>query len=572
MIKKTFTIIISLTIVLALLVSHLPAQHAHSEHTNCEHAHETTDKDHNHSEESANVDADHPEKQTFDKYDEHKHDHAKDANDEHEKNEKKTENHAIDTENKHDHDHDHDEGNVIELSAEQQKESGIGIAVAGPGNLAHDITLNGEISVNTETLIHHTARAAGIPEKIPVSPGDQVKKNDLLAVIDSAELAEAKSAYYQTLNETALSLIDQKRAATIKTSTSKLLERLQKDPELDDLHNTRGDMGEHRARLLTAVTEYITAKKAFERRQSLFSDRIISETDFLTTRSAFEKAKAGFFSVLDTTRFEITQNLFDKDRQHKINEFKLRSLERRLRILGLTTREIETIKKQGSKIDKKCMDKNGHTCSRHDEHQDSADEDNFSRIYIKAGKSGTIISRNLQLGEKVPADRIIFTIADLSDLWALLHAPVRDISLIKPGMPVTVTTPDGYTTSGKVLLIDPIIDEKSRTATIRVALNNEKGRLFPGSFITGTIKVSDENLPLVIERTAVQNIDGESVVFIPTKHGFRSVVIRSGREDGKNIEILKGLTVGEQYVSNGAFSIKAALLTRGLDPHAGHGH
>lgn len=507
----------------------------------------------------------------------HAHEHAAQEHEEHE-----TEPQPEHTDNHAGHDHgngetcsgDHVEGNVIEVTAEQQKKSGIKTAVAGPGKLNHSITLNGEISVNTELQVHHIARAIGIAEKVNATIGDYVTRNELLAVLDSAELAEAKSAYYEVFNETALSLIDLQRARTINDNTKKLLSQLQKGPDLNALQkNTVGDMGEHRARLLSSYAEFITSKKAFERRQKLFKDRIISENDFLNAQSAFEKAQAEYLSAQDNTGFEITQKLYDAERQQKVNEFRLRTAERRLYILGLSASDIDLIKQHGSQIQRECTDETCKDCAfTVGKHTHPESEDSFSRIYIKARRAGTIIARNIELGEEVEASRVVFTIADLSNLWALLQAPARDISLVKNGMKVTIISSDGYKTTGRVLLVDPLVNEKSRTALVRVAVSNDRNRLHPGSFVTGTIIIAADNLPLVVKRGAVQNVNGDNIVFVPAEHGFQAVDVRIGREDGENVEILGGLKAGTKYVSEGAFTLKSIMVTSGLDPHAGHGH
>jgi len=508
------------------------------------------------------------------------HDHAAHGHEEH--------NHAVSQEKPetasphagHGHDDgaacsgDHAEGSVIELTAEQQKQSGIKTAVAGPGKLNHSITLNGEISVNTELQVHHIARASGIAEKVNVTIGDYVTKNELLAVLDSAELAEAKSAYYEAFNETALSLVDLQRAKAINDNTRKLLSLLQKSPDLTALQKTTsGDMGEHRARLLSSYAEFITSKKAFERREKLFKDRIISENDFLNAQSSFEKAQAEYMSAQDNTRFEITQKLYDAEKQQKVNEFRLRTAERRLLILGLSPEDIEMIKQHGAQIQKECTDESCADCSFSvGKHMHPENEDSFSRIFIKARRAGTIIARSIELGEEIEASRVVFTIADLSNLWALLQAPARDISLVRSGMEVTVTSSDGYQTTGRVLLVDPLVNEKSRTALVRVAVSNDNNRLRPGSFVTGTIRIAADNLPLVVKRIAIQNVNAANIVFVPDKNGFRTVDVKTGREDGENIEILSGLKAGTQYVSEGAFTLKSIMVTSGLDPHAGHGH
>ena len=66
--------------------------------------------------------------------------------------------------------------------------------------------------------------------------------------------------------------------------------------------------------------------------------------------------------------------------------------------------------------------------------------------------------------------------------------------------------------------------------------------------------------------------DGEPVIFVPMNGGFEARRVRRGASDGKSIAVVDGLRQGEEYVSEGAFELKAQLITSGMDPHAGHGH
>ncbi|MBW1791954.1 MAG: efflux RND transporter periplasmic adaptor subunit [Deltaproteobacteria bacterium] len=139
-------------------------------------------------------------------------------------------------------------------------------------------------------------------------------------------------------------------------------------------------------------------------------------------------------------------------------------------------------------------------------------------------------------------------------------------------MSVVVESHDSLKTEGKISMISPIVDADTRAATARVVVDNHQGHWMPGAFVTGSIRISDENLPLVIPRHAVQNFEGKDIVFLADDHGFRQVPVVSGRHDRENVEILSGLQVGQQIVTQGAFELKAILLTSGMDSHAGHGH
>ncbi len=83
----------------------------------------------------------------------------------------------------------------VEISEEAARRTGIEIAVAGPGTIRTVVTLPGEIALNINRIVHVVPRLAGAVREMYKNQGDNVKKGELLAVIDSRELADAKGEY-----------------------------------------------------------------------------------------------------------------------------------------------------------------------------------------------------------------------------------------------------------------------------------------------------------------------------------------------------------------------------------------
>ncbi len=117
-----------------------------------------------------------------------------------------------------------------------------------------------------------------------------------------------------------------------------------------------------------------------------------------------------------------------------------------------------------------------------------------------------------------------------------------------------------------------MIGAETRTALARVVLPNSDGRWRPGLFVTARIEGGEEEVGVLIPKTALQSIDGEAVVFVETGDGFASRPVVTGRSDRSHVEVRSGLSEGERYIADGAFVLKARIVTSGLDSHAGHGH
>jgi cobalt-zinc-cadmium efflux system membrane fusion protein len=108
--------------------------------------------------------------------------------------------------------------------------------------------------------------------------------------------------------------------------------------------------------------------------------------------------------------------------------------------------------------------------------------------------------------------------------------------------------------------------------TVRVVIDNASGEWRPGTFVKGSSETSDSRAEVLVRAGAVQTVDDETVVFVRRGEAFYPTPVVTGRSDAVNVEIVSGLSAGQEYVADGAFALKAVVITSGMDSHAGHGH
>ncbi len=191
---------------------------------------------------------------------------------------------------------------------------------------------------------------------------------------------------------------------------------------------------------------------------------------------------------------------------------------------------------------------------------------------IAAPLDGIIISKDLAVGETAGEEKVLFEVANLSSVWADISIFPKYQHLIRKGMAVKFVAHDGHTARGTVKYISPIISPETRTFTARCVLEGAGEDFTPGAFVRARINVATTHAAVAVPREAVQTLEGESVVFAPGDHGFQALVVELGLADDHSVEIKSGLKPGDPYVAVGAFSLKAQMVTSGMDPHAGHGH
>ncbi len=191
---------------------------------------------------------------------------------------------------------------------------------------------------------------------------------------------------------------------------------------------------------------------------------------------------------------------------------------------------------------------------------------------VAAPLNGVVIAKDLALGETADADKVLYEVADLSSVWADISIFPQYQHLISKGMGVEFIAHDGHKAHGTVKYISPIVSHETRTFTARCILSDAGVDFTPGAFVRARITTETINVGVRVPRSAVQSVEGESVVFVPGKHGYEPVDVETGMADDHFIEIRQGLEPGDHYVASGAFTLKAELITSGMDPHAGHNH
>jgi len=475
------------------------------------------------------------------------------------------------------------------LSPEDRNKFGIEVATAGTGQLATQIRLPGEIVLNADRVAHIVPRAPGVVREVVASVGDSVHTGEVMAWLESAELGEAKVDYLSKWTALSGSTVDLVRARQVHHNTMRLLEVLDSSPSLETLRETKeGPMGENRSVLISAYAELVFSKAAFLREKPLFEKKIASERDYQAAEAEYKKADAMYAATLDGIEFKIRRDLLEAERTQQVSEIELQGARRRLYVLGLTSDEIAELEQLAERQTNRarrstiCDDPECKTCNHVastagaedlSEEDVRAAEQKLAWYPLRAPFDGTVIEKHLTLGEKHSDDSGAFTVADLSSVWVGIAVYQKDLTYVRKGMRVTVSAGGGSPSmEGEVAYVAPIVDEKTRTALARVVLPNPDGKIRPGLFVSAEIAIGQDVASVVVAKSAIQRMGEESVVFLDTSEGFKPTPVSLGRSNEARIEVLSGLTAGQQYVTRGAFELKAKIVTSGLGAHAGHGH
>ncbi len=350
----------------------------------------------------------------------------------------------------------------VTLNERQITAGNFAIREATGGTLNKRIVVPGAIVPSGERIAKVSVRLLGTVAELRKRLGDEVREGDVLAIIESREVADAKSQY------------------------------------------------------LAARVAFDLQDTLFSRSKSLFESKVSSENEFLRAKTAFEDMRIKF----DVAR----QKLF---------------------ALGLTGEQIAALPQQPV--------------------------ESLRLQELRAPMSGRIAERRVDLGSLVGREgqeSELFVIVDSRVVWAELALPAADLSVVREGQQISVAAAPGVNPyPATIMFVSPLLDKDTRLARVVASVDNPSHALRPGMFVTAEIPSQQIQAAVVVPKTAVQSIDGQSAVFVRTPDGFQPRKIVTGREDSGSFEVTSGLSSGDRIATANTFVLKADL-GRGEAQHA----
>lgn len=196
--------------------------------------------------------------------------------------------------------------------------------------------------------------------------------------------------------------------------------------------------------------------------------------------------------------------------------------------------------------------------------------ESLSAYEVRSKIAGTIIQRNVSLGEVVSERDDIYLVADLSTVWADFNVYRQDSSKLKKGQTIVIhgATSETSRVEAKISYISPVSSEDTQTFIARAIVPNPDMQWRPGSYITGDLVLQEEEVPVAVKASSLQSFRDWNVVFRQVDNLFEIAILELGRRDGEWVEVLSGLEPNTKYVTENSFVVKADVLKSG----ASHDH
>jgi RND family efflux transporter MFP subunit len=176
-------------------------------------------------------------------------------------------------------------------------------------------------------------------------------------------------------------------------------------------------------------------------------------------------------------------------------------------------------------------------------------------VQVTAPDNGIISARNATVGAVVPAGAELFRLILQGRLEWRAEVTASELGRIKPGIPVTLTAANGSELQGKVRMIGPSVDPRTREALVYVDLQQPAGDTPParaGMFARGEFNLGESAALTVPQQTLVMREGFNYVLRLLPDNRVQQVKIRTGRRIGDRVEVLEGLAPDAEIVASGA--------------------
>lgn len=265
------------------------------------------------------------------------------------------------------------------------------------------------------------------------------------------------------------------------------------------------EVGEAKSAYYKAIADHELARQNHEREKRLFDRGVGAQKNMLTTEAELKVAEAS-----------------------------LDAAEKKLHVLGFTEAQVKAISET---------------------HQVNPVITLFSPI------SGKVVQNNAVLGGMIDQSSEILTIMDPSLLCVDAEIYERDIAKIKNGQNVDVSVPayPDEKFQGKISYIGDVLNEDTRTITVRTEVENKTNKLKPGMFANITIFLNHQTRALVLSQEAILDDKDDKIVFIKRGNQFFPQLIETGTKENGQVEVTSGLEEGDEVVTKGNFQLKSKL-------------
>jgi len=445
---------------------------------------------------------------------------------------------------------------------------GLKTAKAVASTTAGGLQATGKVSANPNGLVKVDARASGRIVRLGALPGTEVTRGQVLAVIESTDLADAIAAHRTAVADVAQSQAGVKVAESslvavrseLEIATRNLARQRQlvaagafASPALDA---ARKDVSAAKSATESAEVEVSRLTSLVSRLRDGFASGVVSRRDVEQADADLAAAKSG---------------LADRQNQLRIADT---VLEREEAIAARGLRNAKEVDEAQARLD---LARSGVQSASSRVAQAKADLNRAqtsvrlaadqirllggstrgsSQVLITAPISGEVEERMVSVGQTVAQGEALYELLNAEVVWVLADIYEKDIPKVRLGQRIEVV-PDAYPERvyvGEVAFIHKDVDPETRTTAVRIVIDNPGEMLKQDMFVKVILQTDPESL-VTIPTAAVQSDKGLDVVFVQIEPGrFRRQLVQVVSKIGDRT-VVRGIDVGQTVATSGSYQL-----------------
>lgn len=179
--------------------------------------------------------------------------------------------------------------------------------------------------------------------------------------------------------------------------------------------------------------------------------------------------------------------------------------------------------------------------------------------------SGIVAARNYDNGDMYNGQQPILTVMQINPVQLKINVSETFFSKVKTGMPVEIKLDvyEGETFSGRVSLVYPTVDEKTRTFPVEISLNNPRNKVRPGMFARVNINFGKLNRVVVPDLAIIKQAgSGARFVYVYDNGKVSYQQVELGRRIDAEYELVSGVSSGSQVVVSGQSKLQDGMAVQ----------
>jgi cobalt-zinc-cadmium efflux system membrane fusion protein len=422
--------------------------------------------------------------------------------------------------------------------------------------LRDHLTVPGRLDYDARYRLDYESPVNGIVSQVFVQVRQTVKKGDSLAAVSSPEVGMARDEVRKREDDRQIEKKNADWADTIADNVAALLEVLTSHPPLETIERQFRDrvLGAYREKILAAYSRLLFVEKVDASTKQLGEGGVLSGRIIEERTSNLEVAKANFTAACEEAKFLTRQ---ERDRARA-------ALAQADRLVQISKENLRTL--VGSKLDADVGGQGaagGVADADGEEGREAAS--GLSALVLRTPFDGIVEDIFVARGERVQAGDRLFVVADNTTLWvrAQIHERQWTTVEVAEGQEVRVNVPGAadHDTTARINHVGATVEADSRSVPLVAELKNDDAHYKPGMFVWVDLPQGQMRSALAVPEAAVLRHENVAFVFVKEGDGrYRRVDIEPGITGDGFVEVKKGLELGQQVVSRGAFLLKSELL------------